>query len=874
MPLRVLTMALLAAVAAYVGVFSAMLAFRVVPAAQSVLENSHTTVAAWTTRASIDATFDSCLVRTRALLQGVAEQRMPSPDDVRSVAALLRGVSDSTWAQDATRALFRVSDDSIHVRTALMADAQAAAAAALVQTANDLERGQWAFAGRDVALADSLRRRLRAVIVGIEYPALRALFDGERTTVAVADSTRVLVIWWCVGGIVLLAAFGYLMHRRFYRPLARLESGLAAVAAGDFTHPLPHGGGDEMGRLAGLFNELLVISAVRLDEQSRRAANAAARLGRVFATSPNEVYVFDADTLRFTQVSRGAQQNLGWSTEELRRETPLTLLPNYTREAFTEALEPLRRGAVERVTLRTTQRRRDGSQYPVALTVHLSRDEEPQVFVAIAEDLSDRLRLEAERDRIFDLSADMLVVARPDGTVLRMNPACARVLGLDPASAIGYSLFDSIHPDDHRAFADAMRRLLDGTPVRGLTVRVQPRGAGLRWVSWNCDPPVGGALYVVGREVSQEKEEEARARALRSAVEQAAREWSQTFDAIDDPIIIVDDALRVVRLNERARRLTAMRYGEVIGRALRELGPDPLWHHARDLAAEARKGSVPLTRQVKNTTDDSSWELSAIPLHVARDGLQAVILVMHDVSSVVQMQEEIQRTEAMATMGTVVAGVAHEVRNPLFSMTATLDAFEARNADKTTHRHVEVLRAQLSRLQGLMQDLLDYGRPPALEVSCVAVEQLLGKAVEATATQAAEMGSRVTLGGEGLTMTVQADRHRLVQVFINLFSNALHFSPKESNVEVTATEVGEDGHRWVEVAVLDHGPGFAPGDLPRIFEPFFTKRKGGTGLGLAIVRRIVEQHGGRVVAERPEGGGGLVRVRLPVTIPWTDGGGA
>jgi signal transduction histidine kinase len=238
---------------------------------------------------------------------------------------------------------------------------------------------------------------------------------------------------------------------------------------------------------------------------------------------------------------------------------------------------------------------------------------------------------------------------------------------------------------------------------------------------------------------------------------------------------------------------------------------------------------------------------------------------MHDVTSVVSMQEEIQRSEAMAKMGTLVAGVAHEVRNPLFSMTATLDAFEVRNTDGTMHRHLEILRSQLSRLQGLMQDLLDYGRPQALDLSCVTARAVLERAVDATAVEATAAQADVVVTGEGLDVTLRGDEDRLVQVFVNLLSNALHFAPAHSTVAVTVNDLQQADRRWVTIEVRDEGPGFSPDDLSHLFEPFFTKRAGGTGLGLAIVRRGVEQHGGRVTAEAPEGGGGLVRVRLPVS---------
>jgi signal transduction histidine kinase len=109
---------------------------------------------------------------------------------------------------------------------------------------------------------------------------------------------------------------------------------------------------------------------------------------------------------------------------------------------------------------------------------------------------------------------------------------------------------------------------------------------------------------------------------------------------------------------------------------------------------------------------------------------------------------------------------------------------------------------------------------------------------------------------------VFADRARVSQVLQNLIENAVHFSPPGGRVEVALRAGGAGAERHVEASVKDSGPGFDPADLPRLFEPFFTRRRGGTGLGLSIVKRIVYDHGGDVTAENHAEGGAVVRVRL------------
>jgi signal transduction histidine kinase len=235
-----------------------------------------------------------------------------------------------------------------------------------------------------------------------------------------------------------------------------------------------------------------------------------------------------------------------------------------------------------------------------------------------------------------------------------------------------------------------------------------------------------------------------------------------------------------------------------------------------------------------------------------------------DVTEQARLQVSLRRAETMSALGTLVAGVAHEVRNPLFSMSATLDAFEARHGLREEYRpHLDVLRAQLQRLTRLMRDLLEYGKPASLDLVVLNPDALLRQAEEACEATARDAQVRIDHGDRGTVPALRGDRTRLVQVFTNVVENALQHSPPGSVVRVETAATWAQGAPWVEVRVHDAGPGFAEPDLARVFEPFFTKRRGGTGLGLSLVQRIVEQHGGEVTARNHPSGGAEVSVRLP-----------
>jgi signal transduction histidine kinase len=106
---------------------------------------------------------------------------------------------------------------------------------------------------------------------------------------------------------------------------------------------------------------------------------------------------------------------------------------------------------------------------------------------------------------------------------------------------------------------------------------------------------------------------------------------------------------------------------------------------------------------------------------------------------------------------------------------------------------------------------------------------------------------------------LRIDRRRLSKVFVNLIENAIQHSPKSSSVTIEARRINDGSNEWVQCAIKDSGAGIPAEDLPKIFEPFFSKRRGGTGLGLAIAQRIMQEHGGKLIAgNNPEGGACMI----------------
>jgi PAS domain S-box-containing protein len=351
---------------------------------------------------------------------------------------------------------------------------------------------------------------------------------------------------------------------------------------------------------------------------------------------------------------------------------------------------------------------------------------------------------------------------------------------------------------------------------------------------------------------------------LQAAIEKSAREWQLTFDSVDTGIMILGGDGNVVRLNRAVKDLLGKRYQEVLGEPIQALGPGKLWSKAADLWRHVRATRSSASGQTCDEATGQTWDITGNPIIEAGVEHCRTILLIRDITKVVELQASLYRSETMAAIGALVAGVCHEVRNPLFGISATLDAFEERFGKRDEYaEYLVVLRKELTRMNDLMRDLLEYSRPPSHSFSPDSIENVIAQAVHTCRLLAKEAGVRIVNDVKRGLAPVLMERRRLLQVFQNLIENAVQHSSRGECVTVTASVLADAGRRWIWCAVQDTGPGFRDEDLPKIFQPFYTKRRGGTGLGLSIVQRIVEQHGGSIRAGNRIGGGAIVSVRLP-----------
>lgn len=373
---------------------------------------------------------------------------------------------------------------------------------------------------------------------------------------------------------------------------------------------------------------------------------------------------------------------------------------------------------------------------------------------------------------------------------------------------------------------------------------------------------------VIVNDVTERKLLDEKQQRLHISLQQSAMEWRQTFNAIDFPVLIVDLDGSVKRSNEAAEQIVGFEADQIIGRTVFELseltGKEP-WKKAATLIEAIRNRQSPVAEEIKDDVTGKTWAITLYSINEFGSFGERAILIAQDITKRAELEASLRQSEMMSLLGSLVAGVAHEVRNPLFGISSIVDAFETRFSDRTEYlRYTNVLRDEIGRLTVLMEELLEYGKPFRGDMYLVSMEEMIARSVRAC-LPAAEV-AHVTLVSEveEALPKVKLDRRRLSKVFVNLIENAIQHSPSGGVVKVLVRRDTADPQESIECIIRDQGSGILEQDLPKIFEPFFSKRRGGTGLGLAIAQRIMEEHGGKLIAGNNPDGGACMIARFTV----------
>ena len=245
--------------------------------------------------------------------------------------------------------------------------------------------------------------------------------------------------------------------------------------------------------------------------------------------------------------------------------------------------------------------------------------------------------------------------------------------------------------------------------------------------------------------------------------------------------------------------------------------------------------------------------------------------------------EQMQRAAKLASLGEIISGIAHEIKNPLTGISCAVQVFQSEMNEDDNRRAVttEILN-HINRLDRTVKDLLNYAKPKPPNFIPLNVNDILDKAVFFVYPEAKKKNVIVDTMVEGEVSDVMMDPDQIQQVFLNLIINAVQAMPDGGKLKISVSEADLNkeeidgrltelfpGGRAVSVRFEDTGKGIDQEYMDRIFDPFFTKKSKGTGLGLAISQRIVQEHGGEIAVKSEVNKGSVFTIYLPVILPET-----
>jgi signal transduction histidine kinase len=227
-----------------------------------------------------------------------------------------------------------------------------------------------------------------------------------------------------------------------------------------------------------------------------------------------------------------------------------------------------------------------------------------------------------------------------------------------------------------------------------------------------------------------------------------------------------------------------------------------------------------------------------------------------------EAEAQVRRTERLAALGQLSAGLAHEIRNPLSTIKGSAEMLLKNvNADSAvSHELAGYISSEVDRTNALVTRFLDFARPLALRLEKTEITEVIDEAVAEVEKYTPPLDVSIYKNYSPDIAPILIDRQLIERVLYNLLLNAAQASPPQGSVTVKTRQLDDT----VEISVIDRGTGIAPKDRESIFNPFFTTKSSGVGLGLAIVSKIVDEHGGQITVESEPGAGSVFHVLLPV----------
>jgi two-component system NtrC family sensor kinase len=517
--------------------------------------------------------------------------------------------------------------------------------------------------------------------------------------------------------------------------------------------------------------------------------------------------------------------------------------------------------------VRAKMKRRGSTHYFDCILHAIVRDDVVHGISGLARDITRERENETQFTELFETLREGVYLASADDRITEANPALAQMLGFAGKDEILQSELSCLY--QNAADRAGERTKLDDLGfLRAREVTLKHRQDSREVVALHTTAvirdPAGKFVRYQGTflDVTEQREMERR---LHREQEFARR----LMDSFPDLVVTLDTESRCTFVSPQIIDILGYRPEDLIGKklggridphdlvAMQELFDDLI-------SGRCSNGQTEYRTQHKN----GAWRLfraSARPLHDETGRTTGIIASVRDFTEQQRLQQQLIQSERLAAMGQMIAGVAHELNNPLTAILGVTELMRDQTTDENTHRQLDLAHRQARRAAHIVESLLVFSRPATPRNALLHLSDLLQRTLQLHEHSLRSNNIQVDLVARPDLPTVLGDSNQLTQVFLNLIVNAEQAIREIRDQGTLRIRLGVVGDR-VLITFQDDGVGIRRETLPRIFDPFFTtKRPGrGTGLGLSICMAIVREHNGDISAQPLPDGGSVFTVSLPV----------
>jgi two-component system sensor histidine kinase HydH len=335
----------------------------------------------------------------------------------------------------------------------------------------------------------------------------------------------------------------------------------------------------------------------------------------------------------------------------------------------------------------------------------------------------------------------------------------------------------------------------------------------------------------------------------------------QVVENLPMGLIATDENGKVAAYNQTAEAILGISTNIVFAQSAAKVLPQDLWRLTERLE---NKGTVVEEELECQTASGSEVPLkvSGSVLHGADKNFLGFVFIFRDLVEVRRLQQEVERSKRLASLGSLAAGVAHEIRNPLSSVKGFATYFRDKLKDNPQDRDTaNTMIQEVERLDRVIGQLLEFARPSTLKIKPVRITDLIQHSLKLIEGDARSKRINIKVDIPPGLPDISVDGDRISQVLLNLYLNGLQAMDGGGTLEVKVSR--DDSKKITTITVADNGRGIEAADQERIFDPYFTTKSDGTGLGLAIVHKILEAHGGSIKVRSRIDAGTTVTVTLP-----------